>query len=132
VRGGEGEPPDANKEVAVETPAEETLPWRGRRRRSGGGGGGAPPLDLAESSTGREKRLRGTGTSPRSVQAGRDSAGILGSLGPQTPVQRVSKYACWTPRGKFPGGLPARGNDGDPRREVGFQTSPYMLVVFLC
>ena len=119
MRGGEGrgEPPDANKEVVVETLAEETLPWRGRRRRSGGGGG-APPLDLAESSAGREKRLCG------SVQAGRDSAGILGSLGPQTPVQRASKYACWTPRGKFPGGLPARGNDGDPRREVGFQTSP--------
>jgi len=26
VRGGEGEPPDANKEVVVETPVEETLP----------------------------------------------------------------------------------------------------------
>jgi hypothetical protein len=25
-RGGDGEPPDANKEVVVETPAEETLP----------------------------------------------------------------------------------------------------------
>ena len=100
------------------------MPWRGRQRRSGGGGG-APPLDLAEWSAGREKRLRGTGTSPRSVQAGRDSAGILGSLGPQTPVQRASKYACWTLRGKFPGGLPAaQGNDGDSHREVGFQTSP--------
>jgi len=89
------------------------MPWRGRQRRSGGGGG-APPLDLAEWSAGREKRLRGMGTSPWSVQARRDSTVILGSPGPQTPTQRASKCACWTPCGKIPGGLPARETMGIP------------------
>ena len=45
MRGGDGEPPDANKEVAVETPEEEMLPSRGCRRRLAGGGDGTLPLD---------------------------------------------------------------------------------------
>ena len=44
VRGGDGEPPDVIKEVAVETPEEETLPSRCCRRRLAGGGDGTLPL----------------------------------------------------------------------------------------
>ena len=105
--------------MAAGTPAEEN----GRREIVGGDRQAAAAALCRSTSRLREVR-QGTGTSPRCVEVGRDSTGLLGSPGPETPTERASKGACWTPRERIPRGLPAWGNDGEPYGELGFQSGP--------
>jgi len=84
-RGGEGELPDAKDVVAIETPAKETLPSRGRRRRSAASGG-ALPLDSAS----RERR----GGLPGVHRPGTIPRGNWAHPGRKTPSNGLPKAPC--------------------------------------
>ena len=71
--------------VAVETPAKETLPSRGRRRRSAAGGG-ALPLDSAS----RERR----GGLPGVHRPGTIPRGNWAHPGRKTPSNGLPKGPC--------------------------------------
>ena len=98
-----------------------SLPLRGRRRRSGGGGGGggAPPLDLA----GREERSDEWGTGAVSVGRERFRGGI-GLTRAANPYAAGFQRCILDFTGMNSVWAANRGSDGDPRRDMGFQTKP--------
>ena len=66
----------------------------------------------------------GDGSSPRCLEAGRDSAGELGSPEPQNSYAAGFQRCILDFTGMNSVWAANRGSDGDPRRDMGFQTKP--------